>query len=704
MNTKFFQYILFAFVVGAGIFIASCSKDEDTVSTDPVVLSYGPSPALRGGELRFIGKNMDKVTMITLPNNIEVKNFTSQTSEMVTIIVPQETVEGEVTVTTTIGTQKMKTRLTISEPITFVSLTPLTARPGEKITITGDYLNLIEQVIFPNKKAQAEFISQSREQIELLVPLDAQTGKVVISNGMPDPILIESDSTLSVVTAKATKLSPIPVKAGATLTIEGTDLDLVKAVIFGGNQKVGTFISQSVTKIEVQVPADAQDGSISLEMASLVTTQSTDVLEMVVPTISSVSPNPAKNGKSISIKGINLDLVTNVVFATDKAGTIASQSATEITVDVPLDAVNGVVNLRTKANKTVSSSELTFVKPTITGINPASTQSNKPIVISGTHLDLVVQVKLGGGKSVAVANTNETELTITVPSGTATDKITLVTTNGSEVVSANDLTIIASNVPEVTGYPTKAKPGELITLTGTKMNLVTDLVFPGNVVATGFGVKTIDKIEVVVPLNVQKGYGKIKFMTIDNEVSETELINFVGVDNVQDQDLVFFDFNGTGNKDAWWGNVKIVNDNNNVDGSSYGLVEGNYNGWTDLFWRNGSNNFPGATIGSNVNDYVVKFDINLINPIDGGNLKFRLNGDEGDYWWTWGPAGPGASVATTAGWETITVPISAFKDNNGWGANSPTSMAAITKEFGMAFADGAANVKFYIDNVRFERK
>ncbi len=704
MNTKFFQYILFAFVVGAGIFIASCSKDEDTVSTDPVVLSYGPSPALRGGELRFIGKNMDKVTMITLPNNIEVKNFTSKTSEMVTIIVPQETVEGEVTVTTTIGTQKMKTRLTISEPITFVSLSPLTARPGEKITITGDYLNLIEEVIFPNKKAQAEFISQSREQIELLVPLDAQTGKVVISNGMPDPILIESDSTLSVVTAKATKLSPIPVKAGATLTIEGTDLDLVKAVIFGGNQKVGTFISQSVTKIEVQVPADAQDGSISLEMASLVTTQSTDVLEMVVPTISSVSPNPAKNGKSISIKGINLDLVTNVVFATDKAGTIASQSATEITVDVPLDAVNGVVNLRTKANKTVSSSELTFVKPTITGINPASTQSNKPIVISGTHLDLVVQVKLGGGKSVTVANTNETELTITVPSGTATDKITLVTTNGSEVVSANDLTIIASNVPEVTGYPTKAKPGELITLTGTKMNLVTDLIFPGNVVATGFGVKTIDKIEVVVPLNVQKGYGKIKFMTIDNEVSETELINFVGVDNVQDQDLVFFDFNGTGNKDAWWGNVKIVNDNNNVDGSSYGLVEGNYNGWTDLFWRNGSNNFPGATIGSNVNDYVVKFDINLINPIDGGNLKFRLNGDEGDYWWTWGPAGPGASVATTAGWETITVPISAFKDNNGWGANSPTSMAAITKEFGMAFADGAANVKFYIDNVRFERK
>jgi hypothetical protein len=704
MNTKFFQYIIFAFLVGAGIFIASCGKDDDAESTDPVVLSFGPSPALRGGELRFIGKNLDKVTMITLPNNIEIKNFTSKTNEMVTIVVPEETVEGEVIVTTTIGTQKMKTRLTISEPITFVNLSPLTARPGDKITITGDYLNLIKEVIFPNKKVQSEFISKSKEQLELLVPLDAQTGKVVISNGMADPILIEFDSMFNVVTAQATKLTPVPVKAGTTLTIEGTDLDLVKAVIFGGNHRVDAFISQTATKIEVLVPADAQDGNVALEMASLVTTESSELLEMVVPTISSATPNPAKNGKTMSIKGTNLDLVTNVVFATDKTGTIASQSATEITVDVPLDAVNGVVNLRTRANKTVSSNEVTLVRPTITTINPTSTQSNKPIVITGTNLDLVVQVKLGGDKSVAVTNTNETELTITVPSGTTTDKIILVTTNGTEVTSANDLTILASNVPEVTGYPTKAKPGELITLTGTKMNLVTDLIFPGNVVATGFGVKTIDKIEVVVPLNVQKGYGKIKFMTIDNEVSETELINFVGVDDVQNPDLVFFDFNGSGNKDAWWGAVQIVNDNNNVDGTSYGLVEGNFNGWTDLFWRNAANNFPGAAIGTNVNDYVVKFDINLVNPIDGGNLKFRLNGDEGDFWWTWGPAGPGASVATTAGWETVTVPISAFKDNNGWGTNSPTSMAVISKEFGMAFADGTANVKLYIDNVRFERK
>jgi hypothetical protein len=704
MNTKYFQFIFFAIIIAAGIFISSCGKDDDNVSTDPIVLSYGPSPALRGGELHFIGKNLDKVASVTLPNNIEITNFKSKTSDVIILVVPEETVDGEVSVKTTLGVQKMKTRLTISEPIKFLTLSPVTVRPGEKVTITGDYLNLISEVIFPTKKSQKTFISKSKNKIELLVPEDAQTGKVIISNGMPDPILIESDTLLNVKTGIATKLSPNPVKAGSNVTIEGNDLDLVKAVIFGGGKKVTTFVSQAADKIVVSVPADAQDGGVSLEMASLVSTTSDDVLSLVLPEVTSVSPNPVKNGKKLTIKGKDLDLVTTIVFATDKTGTITAQSNTEIEVTIPIDAVNGTAKLNTKANKSVSTITINYVVPTITGINPSSTQSNKPVVINGTHLDLIVKVNLGGGKSVPVNNDNENTLTIQVPSGTSSGKITLVTANGSEINSVSDLTILASNVPEVTGYPSKAKPGELITLTGTKMNLVTDVIFPGNVKATGFGVKTIEKIEVIVPLNVQKGYGKIKFMTIDNEVSETELINFVGVDNVKDPDLVFFDFNGTGVKDAWWGAVKIVNDINNVDGTSYGLVEGNFNGWTDLFWRNSLNNFPGATIGNKVNDYVIKFDINLVNPIDGGNLKFRLHGAEGDFWWTWGPAGPGASVASTSGWETITVPISAFKDNNGWGTNSPSTMATIDQEFGMAFSDGSANVKFFIDNVRFEKK
>lgn len=701
INYKFSFFILLFTLL-----VLACGKDDDNdvVSTAPVVNSFGPSPALRGGDLRFIGQNLDKVTAITLPNNIEITNFKSKSSEMVVITVPEETVDGEVTVKTTDGSQKMKSRLTISEPIAIVSFSPSSVRPGEKVTITGTYLNLIKSVIFPSKKNVETFVAHTKDKIEVIVPEDAQSGKIIISNGEADPILVESETDLNVVLPIAATLSPNPVKAGANLTIGGTDLDLVKKVTFGGG-RVATIVSQQADKIVVTVPEDAQDGNVTVEVASLLSVASANALTLVAPVVSGSAPNPVKNGKDLTITGTDLDLVTTVVFGSNKTGTIVSKSEDEIVVTVPLDATDGAATLNTKSTKISQTATLNMVRPTITGISPSTTQANKPITITGTDLDLIVEILFGGGKKLTVNNTNETTLVVDVPSGTTNGALTVTTTNGSQVTTTDELTILASNVPNVTGFPAQAKPGAMITLTGTKMNLFTDVIFPDNIKATSFGIKTEDKIEVIVPLDVKKGWGRIRFVTSDNEVSESDLINFVGVDPVKDPSLVFFDFDSKG---AWWGKMQsnVRNDGESVDGTNYGWVNEDLNGWTDLFWRNASNEFPGAVIGTNVNDYVIKLDINIKEAFTGGNIKLRLNGTEGDFWYAIGPATTpsGSTKNSTDGWETITVNISDFKDNYGWGSNAPTSMAAVTNEFGMAWDNGASKVNILIDNVRFERK
>lgn len=693
------------FVIVFAMLVIACGKDDDDekVSTAPVVNSFGPSPALRGGDLRFIGVNLDKVTSIVLPNNIEITNFKSKSSEQVVITVPEETVDGEVTVKTSEGTQKMKSLLKISEPISIVSFSPATVRPGDKVTITGTYLNLIKSVTFPSKKTVSTFVSQAKDKIEVTVPADAQSGKIIISNGEADPILVESETDLTVVLPVASSLTPNPVKAGANLTIGGTDLDLVKKVTFGGG-KVATIVSQAGDKIVVTVPTDAQDGNVTLEVASLLSVASANALTLVTPVVASSSPNPVKNGKNLTIKGQDLDLVTTVVFGSNKTGTIVSQGEDEMVVTIPLDATDGPATLNTRSNKTSSTATLNMVRPTISSVNPSTTQANKDVTISGTDLDLVIEVIFGGGKKVSVINTNETSLVVTVPSGTTTGTFTLVTTNANQVSSLDEITILSSNVPNVTGFPTQAKPGQMILLTGSKMNLFTDVIFPDDVKATSFGVKTEDRIEVIVPLNVKKGWGRIKFITSDNEVSESDLINFVGVDPVVDPSLVFFDFD---NKNAWWGKMQgnVRNDSESVDGSNYGFVDETLDGWNDLFWRNSANDFPGSVIGTDVNGYVLKLDINIKEPFTGGNLKLRLNGSEGDFWYAIGPATTpsGSSKNSTDGWETITVRITDFKDNYGWGSNSPTNLAVITNEFGMAWDNGASKVNVLIDNVRFEK-
>lgn len=692
----------------AGLLFTACNDDE--TSSEVILKSWGPSPALRGGELKFIGTNLNEVNAIILPQNVEVTNFKSKTDELILIDVPEETVSGSIVLKTSQGDISPKTRLTISEPITITSFSPAKVRPGENVTIKGTYLNLIKEVTFADKKSVTEFASQSREQLVVKVPMDAQSGIIVLSNGEEEPILVETESALEVNLPIVSALAPEPVKAGTELTLTGTDLDLILSVLFPGGLKVETFISQSATEIKVMVPDNSKEGNMTVKALSGVDVEVATALTLVSPTITEIGPNPGKSGADLTIKGTNLDLVTGVVFGGEIDGNIVSKDTGEIVVTIPETALEGIITLNTASGNSVTSDdELMLVLPAITAFMPTETKTNAEITISGTDLDIVTAVIFTGDLQVAVSGT-ESEIMVKVPTGTTTGPFTLVTTNGTTVNSDMDLTILASNVPIITSMPSSVKPGEVLVIEGEKLDLFTDVIFPGGVYATAFGNKTPTLLEVVVPMDATPGVGTIQFITIDNETTESPEITITAADPVQDWSLVFFDFDGNGNKDSWWGSVALENEPSlTLNGTSYGRINGSYNGWTDLFWRNSSDNFPGATVGTAVDDYVLKFDINVLEPITGGNVKLRLQSSEGDFWWAMGPAAPpGAGIPevidVTNGWITITVELSEFKDGWGWGTNSPTNLDQGDMTFGAAFDNGESVVNICIDNVRFHKK
>ncbi|MBK7872758.1 MAG: IPT/TIG domain-containing protein [Saprospiraceae bacterium] len=681
-----------------GFMLNSCDKDDDNTPSIQL-LSFGPSPVLRGGDLRFIGTGLDKVTSIVLANNVEVNTFKTKTSELIVITVPEATVDGKVTLKTPQGNIETKTVLRISEPITITSISPARVRPGGILTISGTYLNLVKEVVFSAKKSVKAFQSQSQTKLEVKVPDDAQTGKIVLSNGEADPILVESETDVEVILPAASQISPNPVKAGSNLTIEGTDLDLVKTLVFGGGSRVTSFVSVESGKLVAIAPADARDGALTMIVASLVEVQTAQEVTMAVPSIANVSPNPAKNGKDITITGTDLDLVTTVVFGGNKQGAILSKSLSEMTVKVPVDATEGAVTFNTAANKSVATvSILSLVKPVIANIAPMETQANKEITISGTDLDLVAKVVFGGNKEVVVNNSNETELVVTVPPGTLSGAVILVAKNGDMITSASSLTILASNVPLITSIPPMIRPGEMITIQGEKLDLFVDVIFPDNIRATMFGIKTATMLQVLVPSNVRRGFGKIKFITNENETTESPEVNFQGVDPVSDRSLVFFDFD---NLNRWWGDTG-ANENDptyTLDGTNYFRVNGSLNGWTGFFWRNGKNEFPADAIGTNVSSYVLKFDVNVLDPITGGELAWRLKGSSGDFWYYWKPWEATGSYETN-GWITVTIPLTEFKS----GGDSISDLSTINEDFGVAFNNGASMVNACFDNVRFELK
>ncbi|HEY8938088.1 MAG TPA: glycan-binding surface protein [Cyclobacteriaceae bacterium] len=692
----------------------SCGNNNDGGSSQIQLNSFGPSSLMRGEQLKFIGTNLNKVTSIVLPNNVEVTTFVTKTPTLLVIDVPNETTDGKVTLKTPQGDIVTKTNLVISEPITIKSITPSTARPGDVIKIEGTYLSLVASVTFGVNKTVIDFESQSETALEVIVPDDAQTAKIVLADGQAIPNTIESASVFNVTLPAVTSISPTTVKAGANLTINGTDLDLTKDITFVGGTRIleADFVSASATQIVVKVPDNAKEGQLKLRPLSEVEVLS-PALKLVAPVITNVTPDPAKNKGTLTVTGTDLDLVSTVVFGGGKTGSIqGGGSATSITVSIPADAVDGKVRFGAKSDKWDSTQTVTFVKPTISNFTSSvNTASSPSITINGTDLDLVSSVIFGGDfTSKKITVNSSTQIVVVVTPGSVSGNITLVTTNGTEVESSNSLTIVP-DMPDVTSIsPINFLPGMTMTISASSgMDIPFDVIFPSGttgVVANMFVSKTSTTLKIVVPIGAKSG--RIKLVNYANEIYEIPIdIKLLGADPVTDASLVFFDFNGTG-KDSWWGSASIKS-TDPTDNTAYAAINSSLNGWTDLFWRNSGNNFPGAKVGTDVANYVVKIDINVYAAITGGNIKIRLqdsDNGEGDFWYAIGPAAPTGqgnyTVPVTGGWTTVSIPISSFKDNYGWGSNTITDMSKIDV-FGMAFDNGSSTVNIAIDNVRFEK-
>lgn len=257
--------MLVCLVMSFGI-LTSCDDDSDTVGSSEVqLLSFGPSGVQHGEEIRFLGRNLDKVEAIELPGaTISKAQFVSHTAEEIVLVVPQEAVEGRVVLKTPGGDITSKSILSFEVPVTVTSFTE-EVKPGTNLTITGTYLNWVTGVVFAADTMVTDFVSQSMTELVVEVPMTAQTGRITILTGGTEPMEIVTEQDLTVTLPAITDLAPNPVEREANLTITGTDLDLVTGVLFNGiTEPITEFVSHSPTEIVVVIPAEAGKGVVTL--------------------------------------------------------------------------------------------------------------------------------------------------------------------------------------------------------------------------------------------------------------------------------------------------------------------------------------------------------------------------------------------------------------------------------------------------------
>lgn len=443
--------------------LSACDNDDLSTQqyTGGVSLNvYGPQPVVRGGTLRFLGSNLDQVTQVIIPGVNPITDIDVRQSGIPSEIWVQVPVdgpeEGYVTLVTANGEEiTTLTQLTYEEPIVFEGFSPASAMPGETITITGDYLNLIHEVIFAEEVAVPEenFISHDRYQIQVVVPDSARTGEIILSDGAEElPNWIYSEEELEVGTPTVTSITTdTRFKAGERLSINGTALSLVDYVRFEGaevpsaalaeDDKEPFNVNENGTNLTLTLPAEAASGTVELVLRSGVTVTASQHFEVVVPTDITVTTSRIKAGNALALSGNDLDLVTSLSFPSNEEGTtidggeftVAANSLTLNTV--PETAIDGNLSLN-MANGMSVAVPYTLVKPTVTSYSANPVNAGETLTLTGTDLDLVTGVSIGGGSTATpIEGSTESNLTITVPMDSQSGPVSLILANGTSVES-----------------------------------------------------------------------------------------------------------------------------------------------------------------------------------------------------------------------------------------------------------------------------
>ncbi|WP_336517499.1 IPT/TIG domain-containing protein [Pollutibacter soli] len=276
---KIFTGLCLAFIC---IAIQSCNKDDDNSSSAVVLQSFGPVGVVPGQEIKFIGLNLQKVNTIEFVGaTVEKAAFTEQKADLIRLNVPQTAQEGYVTLKTTDGDIVTKTIINFEAPVVINSFTP-EARPGENVTITGDYLNWVTSIRFADNRFATQFVSQSVNELVVKVPDSAKTGFLLFYSGGTEPLETETATELKVVLPQITDFDPLPAEKGKDVKIIGTNLDLVDGILFKGlTAPIKTFKSKTATQIVLTVPDAANRGPVSAIALSGVATESTKPISFV---------------------------------------------------------------------------------------------------------------------------------------------------------------------------------------------------------------------------------------------------------------------------------------------------------------------------------------------------------------------------------------------------------------------------------------
>ena len=528
--------------------LTGCTEELSTeqFSDDTVVFSaFAPNPVVRGAELRIVGSNLDRIVEVQIPGAepiTDIEVISSGKISEIRVTTPKAgaedvSVTGSVVIIDDAGnTYTSRTALSFTEGIVLDSFEPASAMPGDVITVKGDYLYNVQQIVLNNNVYVTgdQIMEKSRRELKFIVPSAAVTGPVTIGdvdeNNNPDGLIpnnIPSETVLTIGSPTVKAEDRGTLKAGTEITVKGTFLDMIEKAAFkvttpaaeeGAEATVAYTdvefeLAEDHNSIKVVLPATVVDGEIELTSFAGETFNAGAYKTVVPSDLAIAAETRYKAGLNAVISGKDLDLVTGASLAGTALAPVLAEG--KLTFTIPAEAVDGAVTLTLANGKTVETEAIELVKPVITAMSPLELYAgDENIVVSGEDLDLVTGVALGGAAAEFKYADGQIEVVTVLTS--VSGKVALTLANGVVVESADEVKVNYHSKVIVTEMPAMQHIGQEVVLKGSNFSLVEN-IFIGDVKVTQYSLRTDGEVRFLMPWN-KAGMYNIQFHLFEGDV------------------------------------------------------------------------------------------------------------------------------------------------------------------------------------------
>jgi hypothetical protein len=201
-------------------------------------------------------------------------------------------------------------------------------------------------------------------------------------------------------------------------------------------------------------------------------------LPQATVSVASIAPTQALIGTTVTVAGNGLAGVTTVRVG---AGSVApaSTSGQQLTFVLPATATSAPVQVEGADFTATSSQTLQVSVPSLVSVTPQSAFVGSSVVITGTGLDAVQQIRFTGSQPVSFTRTGADTLSVSIPPSAVSGTIAMIG-NGFSLESPVFIEITTPSVSSASGGLTqKLMAGSTFSVTGTNLDRVQSFVVNG---------------------------------------------------------------------------------------------------------------------------------------------------------------------------------------------------------------------------------